>query len=818
MPLRFQNDSHTTSQPPSYYARNRLYKDSYTRNDYPTRTSRRIHDGLSLPLNYGLDTTSDDVNSSPYSSPYYVNGRYNSANVTTQRGNSASVQGTKRLLTIGDMKDTFTEADVQTTIQMWQGKQIKFEIPYNGKVVGQILSLKNTGACQGILSIYISARKDGPVVSETAIDLCTVSQDNFEMREVYTMTPIDRTANPRGVLYVRMEIWEDLECERSTNPFNTGRKIEIAATGIGNHEEAIVTLGEKNLPVTEKYIYQPKPSRPCMGIIYNNNTSIPVERNEGVDIGARVSSNNYDYDIFAYNDGTSSHMVIYDRNTNTTIPNNLPLDSRTTKISIAQFEDYMYYIDGYSPLQRVKIGDWNNVYQFPTSTTDSVKVTIDETTWLASGITEESGTFIFGYTNERWEYEGKEVALSTYGITLSGTPADGAEIKVTYIAATQTTTTDLQIEYYDTRPVLGASIMLRHNTRLYLGGFLGDPNLMQCSRITAKGADFNSFPYRWYVPSRSPKETSTNPITGIVEYRSDQIMITTTNSDSLYTTNVDLESGIPTQVSTYSDGAGVAASGDICSYRGIIYSFDPDEGLRYYSGALWKPIAGQHIGSLFERVDMTKPRKLWGYAYKLYFNYYDILDGKAKCIIYDMQMNYQQYPFFQDIDCPFCDVRYNDDFDLMGIHPDYPCIMQLYAQDTWSRLDTPIIFERWTKYISLPGNAADMILRRVHMKVIANTNRWWNFGISADDHTLKQMRGNTVTYRLPSWDTLEAEHSPEDIFTTETVFSEKAVDLLTIPNVWNRAVSVQIKTRCKTYRSQANLISIIMESRVRNYN
>ena len=124
---RYQNSHKAHDRVPSYYAKNRLYPGSYVRNEYPARTSRRVHDGLVIGQNYGLDTTSDDVNSSPYSSTYYINGRYNSTNLTTQRGNSASVQGITRLNSIYDFPDDTTFDDHRTIIEMWQGKQIKFE-------------------------------------------------------------------------------------------------------------------------------------------------------------------------------------------------------------------------------------------------------------------------------------------------------------------------------------------------------------------------------------------------------------------------------------------------------------------------------------------------------------------------------------------------------------------------------------------------------------------------------------------------------------------------------------------------------------------
>lgn len=814
--VRFQNDSHTTGRVPGYYARNRLYKDSYTRNDWPGRTSRRLHDGLTIDRNYGLDTTSDDVNSSPYSSPYYINGRYNSSNLTTQRGNSASVQGTTRLLTVHDEVEDFGEADVQTTIEMWQGKQIRFSLPYSGKVVGHTVEVQNIGGCKGILSFYFSYTPEGPVIAESAIDLCTVSEDNFEHRKLYMMTPIPQSPKGDDVIYVRMEIWDEIDCKRSTNPFNTGKKILISATGLDNHEECVQELGEKNMPVFATYSYATAPSRPCMGIIYNNWVSVPTNRTEGLDRGARISKDNYNYDIYCIKNGATAEVLIYDLNTNRLIPNNIKVDARVENLNIVQAEDKVYYVDGYSPLQRFTIGEWNT-YTFPTPTTENVQVSINEAVWVASDLGGASGVYVFTYQDGSWTYLDEPVNLADYGITLTGWVPQSGQITVRYQKATETTTTDLSVEYNDTRPVVAASIIIKHNNRIYLSGFRYDGNLVQCTSINTKGPDFNSYPYRFYAPNDSPLANTTNRITAIVEYESDTLMIAFEGGYSLYTSNENLEDAIPQQVSSYSDGAGVAAAGDIVCYRGIIYSFDADEGIRRFTGALWNKIPGQEIDNLYERVDLNRPRKLWGYAYKLYFNYYDSVDGKAKCIIWDMDMNYQQFPWFQDSDIPFCDVRYDDDFDLMGIHPDFPCIMRLYTNDVWRRLDTPITFERHTKYLSLPGNSANMILKRVHNKVIANSNRWWWFGISYDSPSLIQYRGNDIWFRQPSWDTIDIEQPVESPFPNQEEYEEKAIALLTLPNLRVKAISAQVKIKCKTFRAQANLISTVLEAGVVNY-
>ena len=354
---RYQNSHKAHDRVPSYYAENRLYPGSYVRNEYPARTSRRVHDGLVIGQNYGLDTTSDDVNSSPYSSPYYINGRYNSTNLTTQRGNSASVQGITRLNSIYYSPDDTTFDDHRTIIEMWQGKQIKFELPYSGKVIGNKIAIKNTDGCTGILSIYISAKDGGTPIYEAAIDLCEISQDKFDIKTVYSILPVKANANPRGKLYVRMEIWNEILMDRTNNPFNSHKKIEIVATGAGNHYSSEIELGEKNVPVEDKYDYKRLPNRPQIGLIYNEWESIPVSRTESSANGASVSLNGYRYDIFCIKNAVECKMLIYDKAMNKIIEgNNIKVDGRAEFVNIIQVKDMVYYVDGYSPLQKFTIG------------------------------------------------------------------------------------------------------------------------------------------------------------------------------------------------------------------------------------------------------------------------------------------------------------------------------------------------------------------------------------------------------------------------------------------------------------------------------
>ena len=843
MAWRWQNNSHPHGRTPSYYAGHRLYPGAYAPTESQTRTSRRVHDGFSITQNYGLDTTSDDVNSSPYSSPYYINGRYNSDNLVTQRGNSASVQGTRRVFFPDELKDVddINVTDMQTTIEMWQGKQIRFKVKSHGKVVGNQLILKNTGGCTGILSIYISATPDGEPLYETAIDLCKVSEDTFEKVELYSMTVVPAQVNPKKELFVRMEIWDEVDQKRSANPFNTGRKIEIAATGLSNHEACIYRLQDKNEMVTEKYDYKPYPSRPLLGLIYSSWHSIPVDRLDNMKTGATVSLHGRRYDIYCVSNGERAYLMLYDTFDKKLVTDHngkwnwLAVDARATQVNIAQATppsdgetntpSYFYFVDGYSPLTRVRIGKWGeDTYHFPNTSADDMKASINNSVWFNSDLGKMSGYYVFIYKNNQWYYNEQAVSLSTYGIELkpaSKTPAEGSAINVSYTVSMGGTKKVESVEYVDARPVVGASLLMFHNNRLYLAGFRNDPNLVQVSAIEEDGPKFNIFPYRFYTPNRSPYDTTLTPVTAMVEYASDQIMFLGKTFFSIFRTygssgSGGFEDSTPTQVSTFIDSAGVQAQGDVCNYKGVIYSFDQKEGIRRYAGATWSKLPTT-VDSHYDRVDMTKPRKIWGYANKLYFNYTDSLDGKAKCLIWDMNMNYQQYPWFQDIDIPFCDVRFDETEELMGIHPDYPCIMDLYAEDTWRRLDTPIVFRRDTKYLSLPGNAADIIVKRVHAKIIDNSNRWWFMSINGDKQNMTQFRGHDKWFRLPVWDTITVDEPVETPFPFEDAFEENAIFRLSLTNLRLTCSSLQIRMRTKTFRTQANLVSILVEAQPKQY-
>lgn len=72
------------------------------------------------------------------------------------------------------------------------------------------------------------------------------------------------------------------------------------------------------------------------------------------------------------------------------------------------------------------------------SAPSNIEATITKTIWETQITT--TGTYEFTYTNETWTLNGSTVSLSTYGISITGTPEDNDIILVDYIAATPDST------------------------------------------------------------------------------------------------------------------------------------------------------------------------------------------------------------------------------------------------------------------------------------------------------------------------------------------------------------------------------------------
>ena len=179
------------------------------------------------------------------------------------------------------------------------------------------------------------------------------------------------------------------------------------------------------------------PSRPLMGLVTNSYETVPTNRSENDKAGASVTLGGYRYDIFCVKKEGQAEVLVYDKlmdkfvRGDSDAPLSIHVDGRIEELNLVQVLEWVYYTDGYSALQKFKIGEW---------VSQEVLVTGEQ---------------------------------------------GGVD------------------------PVLGPSIICKHNSRIYLSGFTDDKNLVIFSEITSAGPNYDSYPYRFYVPSTSVLETST---------------------------------------------------------------------------------------------------------------------------------------------------------------------------------------------------------------------------------------------------------------------------------------------------------------------
>ena len=82
---------------------------------------------------------------------------------------------------------------------------------------------------------------------------------------------------------------------------------------------------------------------------------------------------------------------------------------------------------------------------------------------------------------------------------------------------------------------------------------------------------------------------------------------------------------------------------------------------------------------------------------------------------------------------------------------------------------------------------------------------------------MTQTRGKDTWYRQPVWDTITVQEPAETAFPFEDIFEENAIYRMSITNLRIRCSAVQVRVKTKTFRNQANLVSIELEVQPKNY-
>lgn len=641
-----------------------FYPDLYSRTTKPwqTRVGRRNREFASFANLLGLNTSFDDLHKRDGESPFLRNVRYMGNKQTVQRAQVTSRDGAK-LLGIKEYGtlDTYPE---QYHIEMWEGQAIEFDIePTDHLVIGGSLRIRNKGGAAGRLRVFLKQNHDTRPICDANISLDGISKNEYVERSFRFINPLRADKG----LTIRLEVEGDIEPD-ACGDIAEGRKIWLTASGYKNHLAASYTSPNVNECMREEpYDWQTEPSIPCMKLLYSTGT--PMKK------GYMVCTDEGKFLVFPikYDSGIELWRFNVDTHVYSQIDTSAaPVDPKAEAVRFAQGLGKLYFVDGYSPLQRVDLSTWKSELAIC-----------------------------------------KQEDIDVEGVTPQ----------------------DMQAQP-------GASLILRINNRIWLAGFKEDPNFVQYSILNSltgtpdaktenAGVQYDQFSdISWfYSPDRSPKDSVCGPITALANYDG-KLVVFRTNGCSLW--NPGNEFSSPSQADMYSYNIGVESQEDVANLNGSLFLYNRSEGVRRFSGAD-ATMQSMPIDNELRKLPYNSPRFLFAHANKLRL-YCDPEDrGYADHNFIYFTILAQQSPWYCDDNTPAVWLvgDQNDDT-IYAMHPLYPAIYEVDAEDQFTDFDSSITMQYHTTYKS-PGELSGWtILRRVLLKLVASSTNIWFIGVDFD--------------------------------------------------------------------------------------
>ena len=642
----------------------RFYPEPYSRTTKPwqTRVGRRNGEFSTFSNLLGLNTTFDDLHKRDGESPFLRNVRYMGNKQTAQRAQVTSRDGAKLL---GAMdSESFANYPEQYHIEMWEGQAIEFEVePTNKLIVGGSLNIRNKEGAMGRLRVFLKKNHSTRPICDANIALEGLSKNSFVTRSFRFIQPLDASEG----LTIRLEVEGDIEPD-ACGDIAEGRKIWITASGYKGHLAASYTSPNVNECMREEpYDWKEEPSIPCMTFLCATGT--PMKK------GYQVCTPEGSFLVFPLKTADGVQLWRFNLDTKEFLQINTsqaPVDSRATAVRFAQGLGKLYFVDGYSKLQR-----------------------IDLTTWTS------------------------EIAICK--------PED--------IDVEGVTPEDMQAQP-------GASLIIRIKNRIWLSGFKEDPNFVQYSILNSltgtadaptenAGVQYDQFSdISWfYSPDRAPKDSVCGPITALANFDGN-LVVFRTNGCSVWKPGNEFAS--PSQEDMYSYNIGVESQEDVCNSNGTLFIYNRSEGVRRFTGAD-ATFQSMQIDNELRKISEDSPRFMFAHANKVRL-YCDLKDrGYADhCFLYFIVLA-NTSPWYCDDNTPVCWAVGDANTDrIFAMHPLYPAIYEVDAEDQYTDFDSSITMQYHTPYKS-PGDLVGWtILHRVLIKLVASSTNIWYFGIDFD--------------------------------------------------------------------------------------
>ncbi|MBQ1297411.1 MAG: hypothetical protein IIY21_25430 [Clostridiales bacterium] len=638
-----------------------FYPDVYSRTTKPwqTKVGRRNREFASFANLLGLNTSFDDLHKRDGESPFLRNVRYMGNKQTVQRAQVTSRDGAKLL----GARDTGTIPALpeQYHIEMWEGQAIEFNIePENKMIVAATFKIRNKEGAMGRLRVFLKENHTSRPVCDGNIALEGVSKNEFVERTVRFISPM----NAKDGLTLRLEVEGDIEPD-ACGDVAEGRKIWITASGYKNHLAAAYTSPNVNECMREEpYDWHEEPSIPCVTLTYS--TGIPMKK------GTSVCTKDGKFLVFPLKYGNDIQLWRFNVDTHayTQIDTSAaPVDSRAEAVRFAQGLGKLYFVDGYSNLQRIDLSTWKSEVAI------CKQEDIDEQGVTPQDMQAQPGASLIIRINNR--------------IWLAGFKEDPNFVQYSI-----------------------------------LNSLTGTPE----AKTENAGVQYDQFSdISWfYSPDRSPKDALCGPITALANFEG-KLVVFRTNGCSIWKPGNEFAS--PSMDDMYSYNIGVESQEDVTNLNGQLYIYNRSEGVRRFTGAD-ATYQSVQIDNELRKLPYDSPRFLFGHANKI--RLYCDLKGRGYAdhnFIYFMMLA-NSSPWYCDDNTPVCWVvgDQNDDT-IYAMHPLYPAIYEVDSEGQYTDFDSSITMQYHTAYKSPGETSGWTILHRVLLKLVASSTNIWYIGL-----------------------------------------------------------------------------------------
>lgn len=639
----------------------RFYPDVYSRTTKPwqTRVGRRNREQTTFANLLGLNTAFDDLHKKDGESPFLRNVRYMGNKQTVQRAQVTSRDGAK-LLGVKEYStiDAYPE---QYHIEMWEGQAIEFNIePTDKLIIGGSLMIRNKEGASGRLRVFLKQNHSSRPICDANIALDGISQNEYVERSFRFINPLRATSG----LTLRLEIEGDIEPD-ACGDIAEGRKIWITASGYKNHLAAAYSSPNVNECMREEaYDWKEEPSIPCMKLFYSTGT--PMKK------GFMVCTADGRFLVFPlkYDTGIELWRFNVDTHVYTQIDTSeAPVDSRASAVRFAQGLGKLYFVDGYSPLQRIDLSTWKSEVAI------AKQADIDEPDVTPQDMQAQPGaSLIIRIRNRIW---------------LAGFKEDPNFVQYSI-----------------------------------LNSLTGTPD----AKTENAGVQYDQFSdISWfYSPDRSPKDSVCGPITALANFDG-SLVIFRTNGCSVWKPGSEFSS--PSQQDMYSYNIGVESQEDVCNSNGTLYIYNRSEGVRRFTGAD-ATFQSSQIDNELRKLSYDSPRFMFAHANKVRL-YCDLKNrGYADHnFIYNIMLA-NTSPWYCDDNTPVTWLVGDQNSDTVyAMHALYPAIYEVDAEGQYTDFDSSITMQYHTPYKSPEEPVGYSILHRVLLKLVASSTNIWYVGL-----------------------------------------------------------------------------------------